>query len=50
LVQSCSICTQSVQSGSARSIITILKKTFKFKIGVLWATIAQEQQILGDYI
>jgi hypothetical protein len=26
------------------------KKTFKFKIGVLWATIAQKQQISGDFI
>jgi hypothetical protein len=28
----------------------IVKKTFEFKIGVLWATIAQKQQLLGDFI
>jgi hypothetical protein len=26
------------------------KKTLKFKIGVLWRTIAQKQQISGDFI
>jgi hypothetical protein len=28
----------------------IVKKTFKFKIGVLWATIAQKQQLSGYFI
>jgi hypothetical protein len=30
--------------------ILIVKKTFKFKIGVLWANIAQKQQMSGDFI
>jgi hypothetical protein len=33
-----------------RSTPLIHYKTFKFKIGVLWATIAQKQQISGDFI
>jgi hypothetical protein len=28
----------------------LMEKTLKFKLGVLWATIAQKQQILGDYM
>jgi hypothetical protein len=28
----------------------LIAKTFKFKIGVLWATIAQKQQISEDFI
>jgi hypothetical protein len=31
-------------------IILVIVKTFKFKIRVLWATIAQKQQISGDFI
>jgi hypothetical protein len=30
--------------------IIIVKKTLKYKIGALWATIAQKQQISGDFI
>jgi hypothetical protein len=30
--------------------ILIVKKTFKFKIGVLWTTIAQKQQKSGYFI
>jgi hypothetical protein len=35
---------------SERYTSLIVKKTFKFKIGVLWATIAQKQQIPRDFI
>jgi hypothetical protein len=30
--------------------LILVVKTFKFKIGVLWAIIAQKQQISGDFI
>jgi hypothetical protein len=33
-----------------RPIGEVIVKSFKFKIGVLWATIAQKQQISGDFI
>jgi hypothetical protein len=28
----------------------LILKTFKFKLGVLWTTIAQKQQKSGDFI
>jgi hypothetical protein len=33
-----------------QQILIVKTLTFKFKIGVLWATIAQKQQISGDFI
>jgi hypothetical protein len=49
LALSCSDCILQRNFGF-RAYSRLIVKTFKFKIGVLWTTIAEKQQISGDFI